>query len=157
MPSVVFNEKPPDMYKVQEVEGIDSLAGCDTHLINRRNLNVRYHDNGRYGRMGRGKPPTTDATSATVGQARALPRRPPCRKRRTPGPPDPHPHPRPHPFTLTQALFSAPKPKDFAAGVRLEGGAANHRLDGAAGASSTAVAEEEPLLRYLASPIDIST
>ena len=91
-------------------------AGNNTHLLNQRELNARYHDAGRYGRFGRGKPPTTDGNSTTVHQA----------------------------------LFSAPKPKDFVADnglhTRLEGGAANLRLEGAAGASSTATAELEPLL-----------
>lgn len=122
VPEIVFNSDPSRLRKQQEVRGLNDRAGSDTHALNKRDLNARYHDAGRYGRYGRGKPPATDGNTATI----------------------------------SQALFSAPKPVDFmdkdGDGLvdRLEGGAANYRLDGAAGASTSAVAEMEPLMRYRA-------
>jgi len=118
--SVVFGADEPSMPKQKEVDELfqRGSAGSDTHLINKRDLNCRYHDAGRYGRYGRGKTPAADGNTATINQH----------------------------------LFSAPKPKDFEIGSdgmhrRLEGGA-NKRFEGAAGASSSAVAEMEPLMRY---------
>ena len=109
------------MRKPEEVGGPGGgRAGADTHVINRRNLNTRYHDTGRYGSFGPSEAPKTDANSSSV----------------------------------SQALFSAPKPEDFEPGAQpLEfTRGQNRKLAGAAGISSSASAEGEPLLRYRAPP-----
>ena len=120
VPEVVFGQQQPPMSKGDEVKEMGTKAGADTHMINRRNLNTRYHDTGRYGRFGTSAPPQFDASVSTVNEV----------------------------------LFSAPKPQDFDAGAGpLEGvRGANRRLSGAAGMTSSAAAECEPLMRYRSRP-----
>ena len=121
-PEVVFGESPRPIRKVDEVRELDARAGADTHLVNRRELNTRYHDRGRYGRFGKGATAEVDASVATVGEF----------------------------------LFSRPRVADLArgqeAGVLDAMRGADRRVKGAAGMSSSAVAEVEPLMRYRAYP-----
>ena len=128
VPAVVFGEAAPPCPKSEEVKELrKGHAGADTHVVNRRALNARYHDhtapNGqlsRYGRYGAMEGPPMDANSDTIGEA----------------------------------LFSRVRAQDFDAGAGPLDAArgANRRLSGAAGASSSVISEGEPLLRYRARP-----
>ena len=70
VPEVVFGAPAPTMPKAAEVPQLVAgrHAGADTHTVNRRELNSRYHDRGRYGHFGAAATPDMDATTDSVGE-----------------------------------------------------------------------------------------